>query len=105
MSLHQDKALFAYFWRSYAHVCPALRLLHRTSFVRQAIHLCHLKERIGPRLRAQMRCDPRGTGWTASCSLPVRAHAPAAARASVVKVPSAMAPCGVRPATAFASMP
>ncbi len=58
LSLNQDKALFTYFRRHYAHFFPALGQLHRTTFVRQAANLCHLKERIGQRLLAQTRFDP-----------------------------------------------
>jgi hypothetical protein len=40
----QESALFACFRRHYAHYFPALRSLHRTTFVRQAANLWRLKE-------------------------------------------------------------
>jgi hypothetical protein len=42
----QDSALFAYFRQHYAHFFPALRHLHRTTYVRQAATLWRLKERL-----------------------------------------------------------
>jgi hypothetical protein len=39
LGLEQDSALFAYFRRHYAQLFPALRTLHRTTFVRQAANL------------------------------------------------------------------
>jgi hypothetical protein len=46
LGLSQDKALFQYFQRHYAHFFPALANLHRTTFVRQAANLWALKERV-----------------------------------------------------------
>lgn len=46
LGLEQDSALFAYFRRHYAHFFPALRTLHRTTFIRQAANLWRLKERL-----------------------------------------------------------
>lgn len=36
LGLEQDNALFTYFQRHYTHFFPALRRLHRTTFVHQA---------------------------------------------------------------------
>ena len=46
LGLAQDTALFGYFRQHYAHFFPALTHLHRTTFVRQAANLWHLKERL-----------------------------------------------------------
>jgi hypothetical protein len=58
LSLEQDTALFAYFQRHDAPFFPALRTLHRTTFVRPAAHLWRLQERVWPRLVAQTPPDP-----------------------------------------------
>jgi hypothetical protein len=44
LGLEQESALFAYFRRHYAHFFPAVRHVHRTTFVRQAANLWRLKE-------------------------------------------------------------
>ena len=36
LGMEQDKAIYNYFRRHYAHFFPALRKVHRTTFVRQA---------------------------------------------------------------------
>ena len=51
--MEQEQALFAYFRRhplTYAHFFPAVRHVHRTTFVRQAANLWRLKERLWQRL-------------------------------------------------------
>ena len=58
LSLNPDKAICTSFRHPYAPCFPALRPRHRTPFVRQAANRWHLKERIGPRLLTQTRCDP-----------------------------------------------
>jgi hypothetical protein len=58
LGLAQDSALFAYFRRHSAHFFPALRTLHRTTFVRHAAHLWRLKERLWQRVLAQIPHDP-----------------------------------------------
>ncbi len=58
LGLEQDSALFAYFRRHYAHFFPALRTLHRTTFVRQAANLWRLKERLWQQVVAQIPHDP-----------------------------------------------
>jgi hypothetical protein len=46
LGLAQDSTLFTFFRRHYTHFFPALRTLHRTTFVRQAANLWHLRERL-----------------------------------------------------------
>lgn len=58
LGLEQDSALFAYFRRHYAHFFPALRTLHRTTFVRQAANLWRLKERLWQEVVARVPHDP-----------------------------------------------
>jgi hypothetical protein len=59
LGLSQDKALYDYFRRHYAHFFPALAGLHRSTFVRQAANLWALKERLWCHLRdALIRYDP-----------------------------------------------
>jgi hypothetical protein len=59
LGLAQDSALFAYFRRHYAHFFPALRALHRTTFVRQAANRWWLKELVWQAIVAQLPHDPR----------------------------------------------
>ena len=54
LGLTQDTVLFAYFQRHLTHVLPALRQVHRTTFVRQATNLCWVKE------LGRVRCIPHG---------------------------------------------
>jgi hypothetical protein len=58
LGLEQESALFAYFRRHYAHFFPALRTLHRTTFVRQAANLWRLKERLWQQVAARAPHDP-----------------------------------------------
>lgn len=58
LGLEQDSRLFAYFRRHYAHFFPALRTLHRTTFVRQAANLWRLKERQWQGVLARLPHDP-----------------------------------------------
>ena len=58
LGLEQDSALFAYFRRHYAHFFPALRTLHRTTFVRQAANLWRLKERLWQAVVERVPHDP-----------------------------------------------
>jgi hypothetical protein len=58
LGLAQDSALFAYFRQHYAHFFPALRHLHRTTFVRQAANLWALKERVWQDVLARVPHDP-----------------------------------------------
>jgi hypothetical protein len=54
LSLSQDTKLFCFFQRHYTHFFPALRGLHRTTFVRQAGNLWTIKERVWGWLRDEM---------------------------------------------------
>ena len=58
LRLHQDKAIFDYFCRHYSHFFPALRTLHRTTFVRQSANLCSVKELVWQRILAHTSFDP-----------------------------------------------
>lgn len=58
LGLEQDSALFAYFQRHYTHFFPALRTLHRTTFVRQAANLWRLKERVWQWVLERVPHDP-----------------------------------------------
>jgi hypothetical protein len=58
LGLTQDHALFAYFQRHWSHFFPALRRLHRTTFVRQAANLWVIKERLWQRLLTVLPHDP-----------------------------------------------
>ena len=57
LGLSQDKALFDYFRRHYAHFFPTVNLVHRTTFVRQAANLWKLKEALWQKLVGQTYCD------------------------------------------------
>ena len=57
LRLHQDKAIFDYFCRHYSHFFPALKTLHRTTFVRQAANLCAVKELVWQGILAQISLD------------------------------------------------
>ena len=58
LSLNQDKAIFDYFRRHYSHFFPAIGKVHRTTFVRQAVNLCRIKEMVWQRLLEQVSFDP-----------------------------------------------
>jgi hypothetical protein len=58
LGLEQDQAVFAYFRHHYAHFFPALRSLHRTTFVRHAANLWRLKERLWQHALSQVPHDP-----------------------------------------------
>ena len=58
LGLEQDSALLAYFRHHYAHVFPALRQVHRTTFVRQTANLWRLKERLWQWLLGAIPHDP-----------------------------------------------
>ena len=59
LSLHQDKAIFDYFQQHYSHLFPALRTLHRTTFVRQAANLYSVKELLWQGVSSQTSFDPK----------------------------------------------
>jgi hypothetical protein len=55
LSIDQDKKIWSYFRRHWAHFFPALEALHRTTFVRQAAGLWAMKEALWKRLIEQTR--------------------------------------------------
>ncbi len=58
LGIDEDKKLFAYFRRHYAHFFPNLRCVHRTTFSRQAANLWKIKEHLWQELLAQTPHDP-----------------------------------------------
>jgi len=58
LGLDEDTELFAYFRRHYAHFFPNLRLVHRTTFSRQAANLWKVKERLWQELLVETPHDP-----------------------------------------------
>lgn len=54
LGISQDKALFTYFRRHWSHFFPALKQIHRTTFVRQSANLWVVKERLWCWLRDEM---------------------------------------------------
>lgn len=57
LGLDEEKALFAYFRRHYAHFFPNLRSVHRTTFTRQAANLWKVKELLWQKLLADTPHD------------------------------------------------
>jgi hypothetical protein len=57
LGMDQDKAIFTYFRRHFGHFFPALRSLHRTTFVRQAANLWRIKERLWQHLSRHLEVD------------------------------------------------
>lgn len=57
LGLDEEKALFAYFQRHYAHFFPNLRSVHRTTFTRQAANLWKVKELLWQKLLADTPHD------------------------------------------------
>jgi hypothetical protein len=68
LGLEQDSALFGYFRRHYAHFFPGLRMLHRTTFVRQAANLWRPKGHLWQQVRERIPHDP---GFAILDSLPL----------------------------------
>jgi len=58
LGLDEDKELFAYFRRHYAHYFPNLTCVHRTTFARQAANLWKIKEHLWQELLAGTPHDP-----------------------------------------------
>jgi hypothetical protein len=59
LGLAQDRAIFNYFRRHFAHFFPALAAVHRTTFVRQAANLWKVKEALWQSLLARAYADPQ----------------------------------------------
>jgi hypothetical protein len=77
LGIDTDRGLYAYFRRHYGAWCPALRRVHRTTFVRQAANLWAVKERLWQRVIERVPHEP-GFALIDSFPLPVcrfaRAH-------------------------------
>jgi Transposase DDE domain len=58
LGLDQDTAIYRYFRWHYGHFFPALRRVHRTTFVRQAANLWAVKEWLWDAVRQQLPHDP-----------------------------------------------
>ena len=69
LRLHQDKVIFDYFCH-HSHFFPALKTLHRTTFVRQAANLCSVKELVWKGVLARTSFD---SGFHIIDSLPLPA--------------------------------
>jgi hypothetical protein len=59
LGYHQDKALFRYFRDHFRHFFPALRQVHRTTFLRQAANLWKVKESIWQYLLTVVDYNPQ----------------------------------------------
>lgn len=57
LGLGQDKQIFEYFRRHYAHFFPALGKVHRTTFTRQAANLWRVKEKLWQKFLAELEFD------------------------------------------------
>ena len=57
LGLDQDQKIFQYFRRHFSHFFPALPLIHRTTFVRQAANLWQLKARLWQHLLRGIEVD------------------------------------------------
>ena len=57
LGLDQDKALYCFFRQHYENFFPALQHVHRTTFLRQAANLWHLKEELWQRLLLRIPHD------------------------------------------------
>jgi hypothetical protein len=68
LGLDQERQMFDYFGRHYAHFFPALGRVHRTTFARQAANLWRVKERLWQRLLPATGADP---AWALVDSFPV----------------------------------
>lgn len=70
LGLECDQELYTYFRRHYSHYFPALKLVNRTTFTRQAANLWKVKEQIWQRLVGHTEHDPY-LGIVDSFPLPV----------------------------------
>ncbi len=68
---NQDKALFESFRRHWSHFFPALRQVHRTTFVRQAANLWAIKERLWCWLRDELISSDPSLSIVDSVPIPV----------------------------------
>ena len=58
LGLDQDKTIFKYFRSHFSHFFPALSLIHRTTFIRQAANLWQAKEKVWQFITHFIRFDP-----------------------------------------------
>jgi hypothetical protein len=58
LGMSQDKEIYHYFRRHYPHFFPALKGMHRTTFVRQAANLWKVKEKVWQKVLQQSCHDP-----------------------------------------------
>jgi DDE family transposase len=72
LGIDEDKELFAYFRRHYAHFFPNLRCVHRTTFTRQAANLWKAKELLWRELLTSS-CVPHDPTFAICDSLPLPA--------------------------------
>lgn len=70
LGITEDKALYRYFRRHYAHFFPQMRQVHRTTFVRQAANLWAIKASLWQHLIPQIAADP-ACGIVDSIPVPV----------------------------------
>lgn len=71
LGLSQDQELFESFRRHYSHFFPALLILNRTTFVRQAANLWAVKERLWMQLRDTLIRHDELVGIVDSMPLPI----------------------------------
>jgi hypothetical protein len=58
LGLDQDKQIFKYFRSHFTHFFPALRKVHRTTFLRQAANLWQAKEKVWQFITVFFRFNP-----------------------------------------------
>lgn len=58
LGIDTDRGLFRYFRRHYGDWFPAVKQIHRTTFVRQAANLWHIKQQLWLRLSKWVEQDP-----------------------------------------------
>jgi hypothetical protein len=103
LGLDEERQLFAYFRRHYAHYYfPNLMRVHRTTFTRQAANLWKVNEKLWQALLADTPHDP-AFAICDSRPLPacLFARAYRSAGVCVARPPSARILCSGRPSMAF----
>lgn len=58
LGFDQDKAIFKYFRSHFSHFFPALKKVHRTTFIRQAANLWQVKEKVWQFITSFIHFDP-----------------------------------------------
>jgi hypothetical protein len=59
LGLDEDQSIYRYFQRHWADWFPAIRHIHRTTFVRQAANLWKVKEQLWQQVLSQIEYDPQ----------------------------------------------